>query len=180
MLRIIVPKTELYDEEKETFSTVGGGILELEHSLFSISLWEAKWHKPFISEDPRSYEETINYIKCMTTNFAEPEVYAGLTEENMEDIKKYIDDSATATWFSNKGAGAPSKKIITSEIIYYQMISLNIPFECQHWHLNRLLTLIRVCSEKNTPNKKKMSKAEIRARNKALNDERRKRLGTTG
>lgn len=178
MLRIYVPETELYDEVNNTFRTVGGGVLELEHSLYAISLWEAKWHKPFLSEEPRNYEETISYIKCMTINDVSQCVYDGLSQENVDAIRKYMEDSMTATWFSSKGHGA-SKKVITSEVIYYQMISLNIPFECQHWHLNRLFTLIRVCSEKNAP-KKKMSKSEIAARNRALNEQRLKQLGTRG
>lgn len=179
MLRIVVPETELFDEVNNAFQTVGGGVLELEHSLFSVSLWESKWHKPFVSEEDRNYEETISYVKCMTLNTVDQSVYDGLTKHNMEEIQNYISDPMTATWFSEKNGGAPSKKVITSEVIYYQMVSLNIPFECEHWHLNRLLTLIRVCSEKNAP-PKKMSKAEIRARNKTLNDERKKRLGTRG
>lgn len=178
MLQIYVPETELYDEVNNIFRTVGGGSLELEHSLYSISLWESKWHKPFLSEDPRNYEETISYIKCMTLNSASQSVYDGLSQDNVDKIQKYINDSMTATWFS-KRPGSSSKKVITSEVIYYQMISLNIPFECQYWHLNRLLTLIRVCSEKNAP-KKKMSKSEIAARNRALNEQRLKQLGTRG
>ena len=178
MLRIYVPETELYDEVNNMFRTVGGGVLELEHSLYAISLWEAKWHKPFLSEEPRNYEETISYIKCMTINDVSQCVYDGLSQENVDAIRKYMEDSMTATWFSSKSHGA-SKKVITSEVIYYQMISLNIPFECQHWHLNRLFTLIRVCSEKNAP-KKKMSKSQIAARNRALNEQRLKQLGTRG
>lgn len=180
MLKLYVPATELYDEVNNSFRTVGGGIIELEHSLYSISLWESKWHKPFLSEESRNYEETISYIKCMTMNEVSQSVYDGLSQKNIDEIQKYIADSMTATWFSKRGPGCSSpKKVITSEVIYYQMIALNIPFECQHWHLNRLLTLIRVCSEKNAP-KKKMSKSQIAARNRALNEQRLKQLGTRG
>lgn len=180
MLQINVPQKELYDETNSSFIYVGGGTLELEHSLFSISLWEAKWHKPFMSEDAKTYEEVIDYIHFMTLNSGvSSDIYEGLTEENLDRIKKYIDDPMTATWFSKKDNSPVPKKVITSEVIYYQMISLNIPFECQYWHLNRLLTLIRVCSEKNAP-KKKMSKSEILARNRALNEERKKRLNSRG
>ena len=179
MLKIFVPSGELYDERSERFITVNGRELQLEHSLVSLSKWESKWKKPFLSNAPKSREETIDYIRCMTTSQnVDPNVYLGLTDMNIDAVNRYIDDPMTATTFKNSQK-KPNRQIVTSEIIYYWMISLEIPMECQKWHLNRLLTLIRVCDEKNQPGKKK-SRREVMAENRALNQMRRARTGSRG
>lgn len=179
MLKIVIPGIELYDEEKEEFITTKPQTLHLEHSLVSLAKWESKWNKPFLTKDNKTYEETIDYIRCMTiTQNASEDTYRLLTSENIQQINEYINLPMTATTFSNQKK-TPSKEVVTAEIIYYWMISLNIPFECQKWHLNRLLTLINVCNIKNQP-KKKMSKREILNRNKALNKARREALNTKG
>lgn len=179
MISIKIPAGEMYDEVKEEFVNFNGATISLEHSLMSISKWESKWHKPFLGHDKKSIEETIDYIQCMTiTQNVNPIAYKFLTPDNITDVNQYIENPMTATTFSDEH-GRPSREIITSEIIYYWMIAMNIPSEYQKWHLNRLLTLIRVCSIKNSP-KKKMSAAELNARNKALNDARRKQLNTRG
>lgn len=135
--------------------------------------------KPFLSKEPKTAAETIDYIKCMTiTQNINPDVYKGLTSKNIDDINKYIDKPMTATTFSEENKSR-SREIITSELIYYWMFSMNIPMECQKWHLNRLLTLIRVCNIKNQP-PKKMSRREIMNRNAALNAARRKKLNSRG
>ena len=181
MLRITIPATELWDEEKEEFITVAKEqTLQLEHSLVSLSKWESKWCKPFLSREEKTYEETLDYIKCMTiTQNVQPEVYNRLTSLNIEDINKYIEAPMTATVFYNKNSQGGNKEKITSELIYYWMITLNIPMECQRWHLNRLLTLIRVCEIKNTP-AKKMSKREIASQYAALNASRRRQFNSKG
>lgn len=179
MLKIVIPGIELYDEEKEEFITTKPQTLHLEHSLVSLAKWESKWNKPFLTKDNKTYEETIDYIKCMTiTQNVSDDTYRLLTSENIQQINEYINLPMTATTFSNQKK-TPSKEVVTAEIIYYWMISLNIPFECQKWHLNRLLTLINVCNIKNQP-KKKMSKRDILNRNKALNKARREALNTKG
>lgn len=179
MLLITVPGKELFDEATGEFFYIKEQILQLEHSLVSISKWESKWCKPFIHTTDKTYEEVIDYIKCMTiTQNVNPLVYRCLTLDNVEEINKYINAPMTATTFSNYN-GRKNREIITSEILYYQMITLGIPFECQKWHLNRLITLIEVCSIKNQP-PKKMSKNEIASRNAALNAARRKRLNSKG
>lgn len=179
MLKIHVPSGELYDERTERFITVNGRELQLEHSLVSISKWEAKWKKPFLSNDPKSREETIDYIRCMTTSQnVDPNVFLGLTDANIEAVNRYVDDPMTATTFKNSQK-KPNRQIVTSEIIYYWMISLQIPMECQKWHLNRLLTLIRVCDEKNQPSRKK-SRKDTMAEYRALNQMRRARTGSRG
>ena len=180
MLRIIIPSTEMWDEVNEKFVDSKEHVLQLEHSLVSLSKWESKWCKPFLSKENKTFEETIDYIRCMTINQNIPdEVYNCLTGENIREINEYISAPMTATRFSNDVMGKGSREQITSELIYYWMIALNIPFECQKWHINRLLTLIRVCNIKNHPSKK-MSRREIMNRNTALNAARRKKLRTNG
>ena len=180
MLKITVPATELFKEDTDELITVKETHLQLEHSLVSLSKWESKWCKPFISKNDKSVEETLDYIKCMTlTQNVDPNVYLCLTQQNFKEINDYIDAPMTATWFNERNKESGKKEVVTAEIIYYWMISFNIPFECQKWHLNRLLTLVKVCSIKNTP-PKKMSRNEIFNRNRALNASRRKALGTKG
>lgn len=179
MLKIYVPSGELYDEQSQRFVTVNGRELQLEHSLVSISKWESKWKKPFLGNNVKSREETIDYIRCMTiSQNVDPNVFLGLTEDNVDKVNAYIDDPMTATTFKNNQK-RPNRQIVTSEIIYYLMISMGIPMECQKWHLNRLLTLIRVCDEKNQPGRKK-SKRDTMAEYRALNQMRRARSGTRG
>lgn len=182
MIRILLPEKELYDEINNKFVYLPSRELILEHSLVSISKWESKWHKSFLNTDDKSFDEVMDYIKCMCVEELEDEndLYR-LSEENVSDINAYIQDSMTATTFSDfsDNKNTKSREIITSEIIYYWMIANNIPFECQYWHLNKLLTLIKVCSIKNSP-EKKMSTSEILSRNKALNAARRKRMNSKG
>lgn len=179
MLKIVIPSAELFDERTSTFITIQGRELQLEHSLVSVSKWESKWKKPFLGDKPKTREETIDYVRCMTiTQNVDPNVYLGLTDENIQAVNSYIDDPMTATTFRNNNRKS-NRQIITSEIIYYWMVALGIPMECQKWHLNRLLTLVRVCDEKNQPGKKK-SRKEIMAENKALNQMRRAKNGSRG
>ena len=179
MLQIIVPATEQWDEIKQEFVYTKETTLQLEHSLVSLSKWESKWCKPFLSKEDMTAEETIDYISCMTiTQNVNPEVYTCLSDENIAQVRDYIQAPMTATFF-RKENGPPSREIITSELIYYWMITLNIPFECQKWHLNRLLTLIRVCNIKNQPAKRR-SQREIMEYNTALNEARRKKLNSKG
>lgn len=179
MLHITIPATELWDEEKQEFIAIKETELQLEHSLVSISKWESKWCKTFLSKQEKTYEQTIDYIKCMTiTQNVKPEVYKCLTRDNLEQINAYISAPMTATWFQNENS-SPNREQVTSELIYYWMIAFNVPFECQKWHLNRLLTLIKVCSIKNKQ-PKQMNRREIMSRNAALNAARRKQLNSKG
>ena len=180
MLTITIPASEMFNEETNEFIQCKEVTLQLEHSLVSLSKWESKWKKAFLKKDDKTIEETLDYIKCMTiTQNVKDETYNRLTRQNIQDINNYIEDPMTATTFNDVNHSTPSRETTTSELIYYWMIALNIPMECQRWHLNRLLTLIRVCNIKNTP-PKKMNKREIMSRNAALNAARRKQLGTTG
>jgi hypothetical protein len=180
MLRIIIPAVEQWDEAKQEFIYTKEQTLSLEHSLVSISKWESKWCKPFLTKQEKTFEETLDYIKCMTlTQNVDPEVYNYLTNENIKEINEYIGAPMTATYFSDEKTSKTSREQVTAELIYYWMIAFNIPFECQKWHLNRLLTLIKVCNIKNQPPKKR-SKKDIMSRNAALNAARRKQLNTKG
>ncbi len=180
MLRITVPASnELWDEKNQMFVTAKEQTLQLEHSLVSLSKWESKWCKAFFNSDKTS-DELVDYIKCMTlTQNVPPEVYNRLTAENIREINEYIEAPMTATYFTQEQRSGNSREVVTSELIYYWMIALNIPFECQKWHINRLLTLIRVCNIKNQP-AKKMSRRDIMSRNAQLNAARRAKLNTRG
>ena len=179
MLTIVVPEFELFNDATGTFTKIKETTLQLEHSLVSVSNWESKWKKPFLNSD-KTVEESVDYIKCMTINHGVPdEVYSVLNRSVMDSILEYISDTMTATTITKDLAAKHSREIITAEIIYYWMIAQQIPFECRKWHLNKLLTLIRVCSIKNTP-PKKMKKGQIMAQNRALNEARKSKLGTNG
>lgn len=182
MLEIIVPASEFFDEASQEFCSMKSCVLRLEHSLVSISKWESKYHKPFLSDDQKTDEEALDYIRFMTlTQNVDPTVYLGLTSELYDKINAYLMNPMTATTFSNieKRQDPFARSVVTSELIYYWMTALNIPMECQKWHINRLLTLIRVASIKNQAEKKmdRQSQAEMYAR---LNAERRKQMGTSG
>jgi hypothetical protein len=180
MLYLTVPSRELFDEATSTFSYTKEENLQLEHSLVSLSKWESKWCKPFLAKEYKTDEETRDYIRCMTIN-TQPstDVYRALTNTQIKEIAAYIDAPMTATTFSKAQLAGSNREIITSELIYYWLIAQQIPFECQKWHLNRLLTLIRVCSIKNSP-PKKMGRQSIQMRNKELNEQRRKQINSRG
>lgn len=192
MLEIVVPAKpaepdrEYYDEVKEEFVTLPGRpatkecTLRLEHSLVSLAKWESKWCKPFLATKKMTEEETIDYIKCMTITQNVPSaVYDNITDDNVREVAAYIDAPMTATTFSEANKGRGSREVITAEIIYHWMIALQIPPEYRKWHLNSLLTLIRVCNIKNSP-PKKMGKRALMSRNAALNAARKQQLNTNG
>lgn len=155
MLKITIPPREIYDDESGEFYYVDRHELQLEHSLISVSKWEAKWHKAFLDEPNKTVDETIDYIRCMCMNRdVDPEIFKHISREDVLRVQDYITDPMTATHFlddsyPDKPQNLQQKDKITSELIYYWMVSLGIPFECEKWHLNRLLTLIKVCGKKN-------------------------------
>ena len=180
MLQITVPGGEFFDEETNEFVVVKEQTLQMEHSLVSLSKWEAKWNKAFLGKSEKSTEEMIDYFRCMTiTKNVNPLVYLCLSQENIDLISQYISAPMTATTIREIQHGSSSREIFTSELIYYWMIALNIPFECQKWHLNRLITLIRVCQIKTQP-PKKMSRGEVMRQNASLNAARRRKLHSRG
>lgn len=179
MLTIHIPGTEFYDEVSEEFTTTEPVTLELEHSLVSVSKWESRYCKPFLSQDARTSEETINYVRDMTlTHGVDPKVYLAIPDPVLAEIGAYISSPQSATTITEVGV-KPTRQVITSELIYYWMVALTIPFECENWHINRLLMLIRVCNAKNST-KDKVNRADLLARNRRLNEERKALYGTNG
>lgn len=184
MLEVTIPRIEGFNDLTGEFITVSKEeTLLLEHSLLSMAKWESKWHKPFLDScKEHTVEESIDYIRCMTISpkNVDPGLYRNVPQNVMDKITNYIDDPMTATWFSDSNHSSGRSNAVTSEIIYYWMITYNIPFDpCEKWHLNRLTTLIRVCSEKNSP-QKKMSKSEIMERNRRLNEQRKAQMNSKG
>lgn len=180
MLRITIPEREYYDNVKQEFVYISEQKLILEHSLISISKWESKWKKPFLDKKEKTPEESMDYVRCMSLSKDINELaLRWLPPDAYKLINEYIEDSMTATWFSDRNQKPGNGPVITSELIYYWMVAFNIPFECEKWHLNRLLTLIKVCESKNAP-KKKMKRKDIYARNTALNAARKRSMGMSG
>ena len=180
MLTIVVPGVEMFDEQEQEFVSRGDMTLDLEHSLVSVSKWESMYEKPFLGGAEKTTEEIFEYIKQMTlTPNVSEEVFHKLSEENIKAVNKYIEAKMTATWFSEAPGAPRTRDVITAELIYYWMITFQIPFECENWHLNRLFTLIRACNIKQAK-PKKMSRSEMAARNRELNAQRRQQLGTKG
>lgn len=180
MLTIIVPGQEFFDETKSEFTTIGDFVLELEHSLLAVSKWESKYKKPFLTDEKKSADETFFYVKAMIITPNYPiDALSALTKENLASINDYIESSESATTFGSMPERKGRGEVITSELIYYWMVAFSIPFECERWHLNRLLALIRICNIKNSK-PKKMSRGEIAQRNRELNARRRAELGTSG
>lgn len=180
MLKIIVPGAEYFDQVTQTFDKVEDLELELEHSLISLSKWESKYQKPFLSSEEKSPEEILAYVEAMilTENYPD-DVSSRFSQENIGQINDYIESKESATTFGlmpeRKGRG----EVITAELIYYWMVAFQIPFECECWHLNRLFALIRICNIKNSK-PQKMSRNELAARNRELNAQRRAKYNTAG
>ena len=177
---ITIPAQELFIPP-DRFVYTKETTIKIEHSLVSIAKWEAKWHVPFLDENTQKTNEMmIDYVRCMTiSQNVDPEIFKFMPPEVIKEVNDYIDDPMTATWFKDANKGRGRGEIVTNELIYYWMIAQNIPLECEKWHFNHLMTLIRVCSEKNAP-QKKMSRRDIYSQNKALNAARRKASGSKG
>lgn len=187
MLRIQVPSQEFFDENLGEFFEIKGQTLIMEHSLISVSKWEAKWHKSYFAKEDKTPEEVLDYFKCMTISpqNPNPSIYRALSSDNVKAIADYISDPMTATVITdNRTNKKSSSAFLTSEVIYYDMFALDIPIECEKWHLNRLLTLIRVSMIKReqeaNPKNNRMSRAAIAKQNRAINAARRNRYKTKG
>lgn len=185
MIQITVPKSEYYDQAKEIFYSVDKPVtIQLEHSLISLQKWESKWNKPFLVKTEKTAEESIDYLRCMClTPNVKDDVFYCIPPSEMTRLSEYIDSPMTATTFAEDkipgGGGKGKKQIVTAELIYYWMISYNIPSEYRKWHLNQLITLIRVFNEENKPKKKK-SRNQLLAEHRALNEANKLRYHTHG
>jgi hypothetical protein len=181
MLTIRIAGQEFYDETTGEFSTVNDVFLELEHSLVSLSKWESKYQTPFLESSDKTPDELLDYVTFMGVGATIPrDLVNELTNTNLMEINRYIESSQSATTFGVlPKRQAYRGEVITSELIYYWLVAYNIPFECEHWHLNRLFSLIRICNVKNTP-AKNQPRNEIAQRNRELNEQRKAALGTSG
>ena len=180
MLRITIKGDEYFNEETQEFSNKGDVVVDLEHSLVSLSKWESKYQVPFLSSLDKTSEQMLDYLRFMVVSKrVDPNVMYFISEENMQEIQAYIDSKESATTFGEMPERKGPAETITAELVYYWMVAFNIPFECQHWHLNRLFALIRICNIKNSP-PKKMSKHEISRKYHELNEKRKAELGTNG
>ena len=187
MLSITIPKLELFDSKNNIFVNQDEVTIELEHSLVALARWESKWEKPFLGPDQKTEEETIDYVRCMTmTSDVSPEIYHRLNQGHFKQINEYIDAKMSATWFSEPRSAstgnAPvkrSRETITAEIIYHWIVALNLDWQVQDWHLNRLFTLIKVCNQKNSPEKKR-PKRDMVAERQRINAERKAAMETRG
>lgn len=179
------PAIELWDEEEQVFIEIPplmeDHVLDLEHSLVSIAKWESKWKKAFLSKNNVITEEqSIDYIKAMTLTPNVPdEAYISIPEQVFEEITSYINESKTATVLPKMPNNNNSRETVTSELIYYWMIALNIPPEYDQWHFSRLMTLIELASIKNAP-PKKMGKKGLARQYAEINAARRKQFNTRG
>lgn len=184
MLQLTIPGQRYWDEKDEVFVYPEAIVLELEHSLVTLSKWESEFEKPFLSKDDKTTEELLRYIEIMIqTPNTSPDILQQLTQDNMREINEYINAKMTATWFNDPPNQPPSREIITAELIYYWMISMEMPIDpLEHWHLNRLFTLLKVFSAKNSK-QKKMNPAEKKdwlADRQRLNELRKQQMGTDG
>lgn len=180
MLSIKIQGTEQWDSLREEFVYTRPTVLSLEHSLVSVSKWEARWGRSFFAEPPATRTERLDYVRCMTTTQnVPPEVYTSMTARELSAIENYIAAPMTATKITEPKQSRGRGPTITSELVYYWMIEFGIPFECQKWHLNRLMILIRICEVKSRPAKKK-SMNDIMRDNTALNKKRRAMLNSKG
>ncbi len=179
-ITITIPAKELFDSKTNRFISVKKQVITMEHSLLSVAKWESKHHKPYLSRDPKTDEESMDYLRCMCiTPDVDINAFYALDQKTIQSIADYISDPMTATTFSNTDK-RPSREIITNELIYFWMTNFNIPFDpCQKWHLNRLMTLIQVAALKNQP-PKKMGMRDIAKQYGNLNAQRRAALKTHG
>ena len=188
MLEILIPKSQIInDETGEIYTAEKDWHLTLEHSLLSVQKWESKWHVAFLNRGTRTFEQTIDYLRCMSLTPNVPdEVFYCIPKAELERVLKYVEDPMTATRVNDESPGQTvygrkmGKEVVTAEVIYYWMISMNIPFEYRKWHLNQLLTLIRVINAKNQPKKKKRSMRSVLEEYRSINEANKARFHTEG
>lgn len=182
MLEVIIPEDEFYDQSTNKFITIPSCKIVIEHSLISVAKWESKWHMPYLSDSPRSPIQELDYIKCMIIGSIPNDLtLKTLSAENIKLIRDYINNPMTATTFqkNSKSTGRGKKENTTAETIYAHMFAHSIPIDCQKWHLNRLLTLLRVCDLKNSP-RDKMTKKQTAMWNAEQNALRKAKYNTRG
>lgn len=180
MLELVITTKDGFDPDTNRFVDVETVAIQLEHSLLSLSKWESIWEKPFLKDtDKLSPEEYFDYIRCMLLDEEDEKYLNHLTPKNVETIQEYINSKQSAAWFNDKATQRPPGgrgKIITADLIYYWMVAMQIPFQCETWHLQRLLTLIRITEIENRP-KKNMNRKDSMSQHRSLNAKRRAGMG---
>lgn len=169
---------DFFNEIDDTFIKIPAQTISFEHSLISVSKWEAIWKIPYISDTQKTSEQASDYIKCMSINKNDGMFIHAMTAEQALELKEYIDDPMTATTVFNSKKAPAKKSPMTSEVIYATMIELGIPIEFEKWHLNRLLILIQVLQARQSP--QKMSRADILRQNSEWNKLRKSKLHSRG
>ena len=172
VLDLYVPGKEFWNSELQEFIYTKDITLHLKHSLVSLTRWEQHYKRRFLDDGPKNEEEYRFYIQCMTLNKdVDPLVYTVLQEDDIKKVTDYLHDSMTATTLPKQNNNRSNSEKLSSELIYYYMSALNIPFECEKWFLNNLIILISIASIKNNPQQKKSkpSWSSIRALNAARN-----------
>jgi len=172
VLDLYIPGKEFWNSELQEFIYTKDITLHLKHSLVSLTRWEQHYKRRFLDDGPKNEEEYRFYIQCMTLNKdVDPLVYTVLQEDDIKKVTDYLHDSMTATTLPKQNNNRSNSEKLSSELIYYYMSALNIPFECEKWFLNNLIILISIASIKNNPQEKKSkpSWSSIRALNAARN-----------
>ena len=181
---VTVPKSEVYDEENDIFYEIKNEVtLVMEHNLIAISRWESKFHKPYLTKDTKTNEEILYYLECMTiTKGVESYVYRCIPKSELLRITEYINDPMTGTTVRESPYAKKQGKeeIQSAELLYYYMFKLGIPKECENWHLNRLMTLMKVYGAKDEKPDGKASRSELIARNRAINARNRSKYHSKG
>ena len=172
VLDLYIPGKEFWNSELQEFIYTKDITLHLKHSLVSLTRWEQHYKRRFLDNGPKNEEEYRFYIQCMTLNKdVDPLVYTVLQEDDIKKVTDYLHDSMTATTLPKQNNNRSNSEKLSSELIYYYMTALNIPFECEKWFLNNLIILISIASIKNNPQEKKSkpSWSSIRALNAERN-----------
>lgn len=187
----VIPRREYFNNLTQEFiiieeKRVPPIHLQLEHSLMSIAKWESKWHEPFLGREDMNGEKLLDYIRCMTINSQKDSgIYSLLPEDTVLEIIEYIHDPSSAWEINPKKKGRKSRKATTAELIYYNMIQLGIPMECEKWHFNRLMALMDFCdcqggSHPGGGSPQKRSQREIMEMYRAMNERNRKKYNSKG
>ena len=179
MLSIKLPENEVFDDNAAKFVRQPELVLQLEHSLLSISKWESAYEKPFLKSERMSQAELLYYIQCMRLDDGHISDLLRLNEKDFKRIGEYMNaKNSSTTFYEPEESGRSRGETITSELVYYWMVTFQIPFEAETWHFQRLMALIKICSVKNS--NKKVRRRDVAAQNRALNAQRLAQNGGRG
>ena len=186
MLYLTLSKKDLFDEENERFISLPPVELQLEHSLSSLSKWESKYKKPFLTNTKKfakTKQEMLDYYIMMSQGEVDPNVFSFMTVDESQQIDAYLKDPQTATWIDNSMSTKSATMYheeITAEVIYTWLVMFNIPFEVQYWNINRLLTFIQVYQIKQSGTKPQPVTSDYLNQRRELNEQRKALYQTNG